>query len=522
MRNLLTSLVLAAICNTASAQSWIARYDGPASDEDQPCGIAVDDSGYVYVAGSSWGSGTSHDFATIKYGTSGETLWVRRFDGAAKGDDQARGIAVSGDRVAVTGGVAGPDLYTDLFTIVYSTDGDSLWTASYDGPASGNDHGLAVAFGDSGDVYVTGYSSDTLNGWDYTTAKYSASGVQQWVSRLSTEYEDYAVAIAVDQDGDCYVTGNSGSPYFLTWDYVTVRYSTAGAERWARRYEGPAFEDDEARAVAIDPEGNVYVTGGSRDSATGPDFTTIKYNPAGDTVWLRRYDGPAGGTDEANDLALDASGNVYVTGLSQDTATDYDFATVKYNTDGALQWVARYDGPAHGYDEARALTVDDQGGIFVTGTSTGDGTRGDFATLKYSQSGTQVWVQRYDGPAGRLDEPVALALDGRGGICVTGGSAGDGTITDYATIRYLSTGIAENRPRTENTPIPVCRVVRDVIRLPAAWKDAALLDVTGSRVIDLAPGGNDVSGISPGVYFISATGADNAAPRVTIQVIVAD
>jgi uncharacterized delta-60 repeat protein len=517
MRNLLTSIVLAALCTTVSAQSWVARYDGPASDEDQPCGIAVDDSGYVYVTGSSWGNGTSHDFATVKYGTSGETLWVRRFDGPASGDDQAGGIAVSGDRVAVTGGVAGPDLYTDLCIVVYSTDGDSLWTASYDGPGSGNDQGLAVAFGNSGDVYVTGYSSDTLNGWDYLTAKYNASGVQQWTARLSTEYEDYAVAIEIDEDGDCYVTGNSGSPYFLTWDYVTVRYSTDGAEQWASRYEGPAFEDDEARAIAIDSDGNAYVTGGSRDSTTGPDFTTIKYSPTGDSVWIRRYDGPAGGTDEANDLALDVSGNVYVTGFSQDTATDYDFATVKYSTDGALQWVARYDGPVHEYDEARAIAVDDRGGIFVTGTSTGDGTRGDFATVKYSPSGAQVWVHRYDGPASRLDEPVAVALDGRGGVCVTGGSAGDGTVTDYATIRYLASGIEEGTCPTAARPAIAARFVRNVLSQPATAAGTTLLDATGSRVMELSPGTNDISSLSPGIYF--ARSKDDG-PRSSITRIV--
>jgi len=521
MRNLLSSIVLAALCITASGQSWIARYDGPAGDEDQPYGIAVDDSGYVYVTGTSWGTGTSHDFATVKYGTSGETLWVRRFDGAASGSDHARGIAVSGDRVAVTGGVAGPDLYTDLFTIVYSTDGESLWTASFDGPGSGNDHGLAVAFGNDYDVYATGYSSDTLNGWDYITMKYDRNGTEQWVSRLSTVYEDYAVAMAIDSGGNCHVTGNSGSPYFLTWDYVTTKYDADGVEQWTRRYEGPAFEDDEARAIAVDGAGNVYITGGSRDSTTGPDFTTIKYDPNGDTLWLRRYDGPAGGTDEANGLAIDGAGNVYVAGFSQDTATDYDFATVMYSSDGALQWVARYDGPVSEYDEARAITVDDQGGVYVTGTSTGDGTRGDFATVKYSMSGTEVWVQRYDGPASRFDEPAAMVLDRRGGICVTGGSAGDGTITDYATIRYLSTGIAETRPRTGSTPIPVCRVVRDVVQLPAAWKDAVLLNVAGFRVLDLVPGDNDVSRISPGVYFVHASADEDAGPAVTNRVIVA-
>src|SRR5882672_4559415 len=87
--------------------------------------------------------------------------------------------------------------------------------------------------------------------------------------------------------------------------------------------------------------------------------------------WVRRYDGPAGnGIDYANDIAVDVSGNVYVTGKSAGNGTNYDYATVKYNSSGTLLWAARYDGPAgNGMDVAKSIAVDGAGNVYVTGGS---------------------------------------------------------------------------------------------------------------------------------------------------------
>ena len=100
----------------------------------------------------------------------------------------------------------------------------------------------------------------------------------------------------------------------------------------------------------------------------------MKYNASGVQQWVARYDGPASSDDWATALAVDGSGNVYVTGYSAGSGTGYDYATVKYNAGGVQQWVARYDGPASGDDLATALAVDGSGNVYVTGYSTGSGT----------------------------------------------------------------------------------------------------------------------------------------------------
>ncbi|MCK4427099.1 MAG: hypothetical protein KAW16_01295 [candidate division Zixibacteria bacterium] len=152
---------------------------------------------------------------------------------------------------------------------------------------------------------------------------------------------------------------------------------------WVRRYNGPGDYYDEAYAIAIDLSGHVYVTGRSYGSETSYDYATIKYYHNGGTAWVRRYNGPEDAADSARAIALDASGNVYVTGPSVGSGTSYDYATIKYDPDGNELWVRRYNGPGNDIDDARAIAVDDSGAVYVTGQSVGSGTSYDYATIKY-------------------------------------------------------------------------------------------------------------------------------------------
>src|ERR1044072_5373737 len=107
------------------------------------------------------------------------------------------------------------------------------------------------------------------------------------------------------------------------------------------------------------------------------------------------------------------------------------------------EWVARYNGPGNASDNAVDIAVDDDGNVYITGSSTGAGTFADYATIKYNSAGVQQWVARYNGPGNFFDEPADLAIDNAGNVYVTGRSAGDGTDDDYATIKYNSAGVVQ-------------------------------------------------------------------------------
>jgi len=421
--------------------AWVRRYDGPANYEDQANDIAVDGSGNVYVTGTS-ADFESYDYATVKYNPTGTELWVRRYNGPGNSGDAASAIAIDSSGNSYVTGVSwgnGTDL--DYATIKYYSNGDTAWVRRYNGPGNGIDYANAIAVDGSGNVYVTGVSYASLTGGDYATIKYYSNGDTAWVRRYNGPGNSYdeANAIAVDDSINVYVTGYStgnGTGY----DYATVKYYPNGGTAWVRRYNGLTNSHDYAEAITIDSSRNVYVTGYSGGSGPYgfPDYATIKYYPNGDTAWVRRYNGPGDSGDGAKDIAVDGSGNVYVTGHSYGSGTNNDYATIKYYPNGDTAWVRRYNGPGNFVDGANAISLDNSGNIYVTGYSVGSGTEWDYVTVKYNPNGDTVWVRRYNGPADSSDLAYAIAVDDSGNVYVTGESyGGSETGSDYCTIKYF-------------------------------------------------------------------------------------
>jgi uncharacterized delta-60 repeat protein len=439
-------------------EEWVALYNG-GYGPDIGGAIALDASGNVYVTGSSVGPGTCNlaciDYATLKYDASGTQQWVARYNGPASDSDQASAIAVDiSGNVYVTGssiGTTWPDY--DYATIKYDSSGQQQWASRYSGPGNDLDFGNSIAVDASGNVYVTGASFGSGTGFDYATVKYDSAGQQQWVARYNGpgNADDEAYGIAVDASGNVYVTGSSAGSGTAN-DYATIKYNASGQEEWVARYDGPTSSNDYANAIAIDASGNVYVTGFSDDS--GFDYATVKYDNSGQEQWVGRYNGPAHDDDEARAIAVDGSGNVYVAGYSVGSGTQEDYATIKYDPAGTEEWVARYNGQANFNDDAHAIAVDSSGNVYVTGWSVGLGTGFDYATVKYDSSGQEQWVMRYDGPASVDDQSYAVAVDASGNVCVTGYSTVDAKtgLTDYTTIKYSQSTSPTPTPTATATP----------------------------------------------------------------------
>lgn len=317
------------------------------------------------------------------------------------------------------------------------------WVAQFDGHGNGYDEAIEVAVDASGNVYVTGISEGVGHTTDCATVKYDSEGNQLWVARtVSVTPED----LAIDASGNVYVTGSDFTSENGA-DYATIKYDSAGNEVWIAYYNGPTNREDTPTALAVDASGNVHVTGSSFKAPTtivgaaDSDYATVKYDSAGNEQWVARYNGPGNGGNIAYDLAVDISGNVYVTGVSSGPVGPGDCGTVKYDSTGREQWVALYNGPGNSGDRANSLGIDASGSVYVTGSSYGQSTGYDYLTIKYDSEGNEQWVSRYSGPRdGGSDRAVALALDASGNVCVTGYSTGPDGITDYATLKYDSAG----------------------------------------------------------------------------------
>jgi len=422
--------------------AWVRIYTGPGNGYDCARAITVDDSGNVYVTGYSSGSETSEDYTTIKYYSNGDTAWIRSYNGPGDFMDDAYAIVADGSgNVYVTGRSYGGNTSFDYATIKYYPNGDTAWVRRYNGSANAGDVSCAIVVDSSGNVYVTGYSHSLGNGtfYDYATIKYYPGGDTAWVRIYDGpgNDDDEATAITVDGSGSVYITGYSyGSGSFS--DYTTIKYYSNGDTAWVRRYNGPGNSWDYANALVVDHSGNVYVTGFSYGSEMFFDCATIKYNPDGDTAWVRRYNAPPGNGDNgARAIAMDSFGNVYVTGYSYNNETYSDFATIKYSLDGDISWIRTYDGPGNDADEANALAVDVSGNVYVTGSSYRSGTYSDYATIRYYPDGSTAWVKRYNGPGNGDDYAFAMVIDDSGNVFVTGVISDSGTSDDFATIKYV-------------------------------------------------------------------------------------
>ncbi|MCB0402906.1 MAG: SBBP repeat-containing protein, partial [Flavobacteriales bacterium] len=319
-----------------------------------------------------------------------------------------------------------------------------LWESRFTGSGVNTDSGKEIAVDANGNVYVTGTSyTNATNGYDIVTIKYDALGNQQWAATFngSASALDEGRDIAVDNSGNVYVTGYTASSG-PNYDYVTIKYNSSGAQQWATLYNGTGNGFDEAYGIAIDNAGNTYVTGSSDAGSQGTNYMTIKYNSAGAQQWATAYNGPGNSVDAATQIKLDASFNVYVSGHSMGSGTDLDIATVKYNNSGAQQWVSRYNGTLNFFDVPEALFVDALNNVYVAGASYGGlATENDFVTIMINSSGTQQWARTYDGPLHDEDKAFDILADGNQNVYVAGRSMGlGGSAENMVTIKYDAAG----------------------------------------------------------------------------------
>jgi hypothetical protein len=254
--------------------------------------------------------------------------------------------------------------------IKYSSSGSALWTNLYTRYPSNevgpNGFATAVAVWTNGDIFVTGYTLDASDRdnyddgsqYDFVTIKYSAAGMPLWTNLYGAEgIGDFARALALDGSGNVLVTGFSQNPANYLRNIVTIKYSNDGTALWTNRYAGPGDPRDTPHAMAVDSNGNVFVTGSSSDSYSG-DSITIAYSSSGIPLWTNRYYGPAGHNDAGYELAVLGVGQIVVLGSSSG-----DFATLKYDSGFALDITS---SPADQINNAGTIATFSVG---VTGTA---------------------------------------------------------------------------------------------------------------------------------------------------------
>ena len=496
---------------TSQTQRWVYRYNGSANYIDQANSLVYGGDGNIYIAGLSYGSGTSRDFTVISLTSTGTQRWVYRYNGPGDSTDVANSLVYGADgNIYVAGYSTGSGTGSDFTVISLDSTGTERWVYRYNGPGNSSDLANSLVYGADGNIYVAGYSTGSGTYYDLTVISLSSFGTQRWVYRYNGPANswDLANSLVYGADGNIYIAGystGSGTSY----DFTVISLSSTSTQRWVYRYNGPGNFMDYAYSLVYDADGNIYIAGYSW--GTNYDFTVISLSSFGTERWVYRYNGPGG---VAYSLVYGADGNIYVAGWSYGT-TD-DFTVISLSSTGTQRWVYRYNGPGSGYDYANSLVYGADGNIYVAGESWGIGTYEDFTVISLSSFGTQRWVYRYNGPGNYMDYAYSLVCGADGNIYVAGRSDGSGTDDDF-TIMSLNPAIGIEEETAVRFSQIAIRCFGNKIELSLTLSQPAnipisVYNIAGEKVLAFyisASGGTshhqkDLLFLSQGVYIVKA------------------
>lgn len=332
-------------------------------------GISVDSKGYVYIVGQTF----SPDFP------------------------------VSSPLIGKKSG------YYDIFITKIDPEGNSIVYSTFFG-GNGNDYGYAVASDPWGNAYITGYTESTdfptknpiqksnSGGRDVFVAKINSDGSSIIFSTyLGGSENDYGYGIAVDREGNTYITGSTYSSNFPVknplsgysgfYDIFVTKINQDGSSLVYSTYFGGS-NNDYCYGIAVDPSGNVYLTGATyssdfptknpiKDKSGLWDAFLVKLSHDGKNVVLSTY---LGGSDNdyGTGIAVDISENVYLTGytssadfptqspLQENLAGNYDaFVTKISSLDNKIVYSTFLGGASSDY--SRAIAIDSKGNVYVAG-----------------------------------------------------------------------------------------------------------------------------------------------------------
>jgi hypothetical protein len=287
------------------------------------------------------------------------------------------------------------------------------------GSTGGSEGGTDIALDSSRNLYVTSYSFDNFSA---RLTKTNESGTVQWTRDLNTGSVDYPWGVGVDSSGNAYVGGYTGSTAVL------AKYNTSGAIQWQRTLD-ISGQTDYGYSLTADSSGNSYITGQSVNGSQTSMFLA-KYDTSGAIQWQRFLTLTAGGS-YGQGIAVDSSGNVYVTGY--DTFNSTSIITAKYNSSGTIQWQRRLD-TSGGDDIGYGITTDSSGNVYITGNSFSN----NILVAKYDTSGTLQWQRELS--AGGAFYGRSIAVDSSGNVYITGRGLGGSNVYGAVVAKYNSSG----------------------------------------------------------------------------------
>lgn len=446
-----------AVCATqASAQlsvGWARTFDGATHQGDRLAGIALAPDGTAFVAGESLNPPSTtvpptqtSDGQLVAYDASGNVLWSRRFASPLGGSAGFVDAALDGSGGVVAAGWAStPSGAYDVLVARYDAAGTLAWSLVHDGPASGDDLATRVRVDASGNAYACGTSEATTSGADALVLKVTGGGTVAWATRVagSQGRDDVALDVHIDASGDSWIAGRANDDGVVSSTLV-ARVSANGVLAWSRDHVGSAAGRAGANALALGPQGRVYVAGQEWIAGTQADAALLAYDAAGTLLWQHHAHGDVAiAADTALAVAVDFAGDVVVAGrvvMSQAPLPPMSEAYLaKFGADGSQRWSTTWDAGNHGTHAATGVLLASGGEVYAFGNAegvTGDADDDAFV-VRYTRDGTLRSQVVFDAPGGAtLDSATAGVLGATQSVWV-GGSTNHAVASayDFLTLR---------------------------------------------------------------------------------------
>ena len=445
--------------------AWIHQLGTSAHDESY--GVATDADGNVFISGDTTGNldgqtnaGGADAFLSKYDASGGAPIWTRLL--GTSENDYNRRVATDPSGNVLIGGRTFGDLegsnagLDDAFVSKYDASGNPLppnWPHQHG--TSGNDGSYDVATDASGNVFITGgtgehlFSPGKAGNTDVFVVKYNDSGTVWEGHQLGTGDTDAGFGVVAAPDGNVFITGTSngsfGGDSAGDYDAFVMKLDTTTWDiLWSRQLGTSGLE--ESHALALDADGNIYITGwttGDLDpsdgepNAGGRDAFISKYDPLSgstDPIWTRQLG--TSGTDESYGVAVDGAGNVFISGWTegdldgQKNAGGPDVFLSMIDTSGNVLWT-RLLGTSSG-DKSMGVAVDAAGNVFISGYTYGS------LPGYINAGGTDAFVAKYESVAehyhaGDVDQDHFVGADDIVGILtgwgLTGASRQQGDLT---------------------------------------------------------------------------------------------
>ncbi|MBK8983613.1 MAG: T9SS type A sorting domain-containing protein [Ignavibacteria bacterium] len=532
--SVMTTVII--LINTASIAQppdklWESHYKGALDGMDEANYIITDLSGNVFITGQSFQAFAGGDFTTVMYNGNGIQLWAEHFANTQSSYSNY-GIRLVIDKwqnVYAVGSTALND--GDLAVCKYNSAG-KIWAKSYEPHwlDSFDDFGIDIDIDSSGNFYALArVTSISGNLYDMYIMKCDSSGGKTWeVNYTGASEADYPVDLYLTPGGTVYTLLQSYN-FFGTQsdDITTIQFLSNGVQNWFSAYNGAGDDKDYPTSMKVDEAENQYICG-TTDSGSDNDMVVMKQNNFGTRLWSLTYNGTANGDDTAFSVTSLLDGNIVVTGKSKELLSGVivDAIVTFVIDDGTIVWTNKYYGNDSLGASVSHMITDANGNIYICGFENLINNTKNGCIIKYDISGNYIFNISYDGGANLDDKFNSITLDNNNDILVTGLTFASATNSKFVTVKYgnISTGISSNNFEVkdfsleQNYPNPFNPTTKINFEIPkSGFVTLKIYDITGKLVDVLLNESKNIgsytldfngNNFSSGIYFYTLSTQD--------------